>query len=158
MIPKTQKPFRYIRKIKCRVHFPTLTKAILWYNKRTHDGKPLLFRKTIFGRGGDGGEYPAVSIRNEKIMVHVLLMMYRLKGNVPEDMYVHHVNEDKTDARRGNLALMDISQHQRHHNLGKDCARWRGRKLNYADGFQVALPVPTVDMVVSQPERMKVPF
>lgn len=153
MTLKVQKPLRFICKVKCRVHFPTLAKAILWYND-LHGGKPLLWRKTIFARGQ--GCYPAVNIRNEKIMVHVLLMMYRLKGNVPEDMYVHHCNEDKNDARRGNLALMDISQHQRMHNYGKDCARWRGRKLNYAKSAQAALPMLTPHVVES--EKLAVPF
>ncbi len=151
MIIKIQKPLRFVRKTKCRVHFPTLAKAILWYNTKTNNSKPLYFRKTIFGRGGrDNCSYPAVSIHGEKIMVHVLLMMYRIKGNVPEDMYVHHMDEDKGNATRPNLALWDISLHQRHHNLGKDCARWRGRKLTYAEGVQAALPALTVAVVESK--------
>lgn len=151
-----QKPLRFKLKTKCRVHYPTLAKAILWYNKITNNGKPLYWRKTIFGRGGrDNCSYPAVSIHHEKIMVHVLLMMYRIKGNVPEDMYVHHMDEDKSNATRRNLALWDISYHQRHHNLGKDCARWRGRKLKYADGVQPAFVSLDLSPAALAPEPAK---
>lgn len=159
MLIQEQKSLRFIRKVPCKVHFPTLEMAIFWYNRIQNNSKPLFWRKTIFGRGGrDNCSYPAVSIHNEKIMIHVLLMMYRLRGNIPEDKIVHHENEDKSDARRDNLSLMDISEHARLHNFGKDCARWRGRKLNYADSDAVALVVRTESVVASEPKQEPVPF
>ncbi len=159
MRPKIQKPLRFVRKTKCRVHFPTLAKAVLWYNARTHGGRNMIARRTIFGRGGrDNCSYPAVNIGSEKIMVHVLLMMYRLQGNIPEDMYVHHMDENKANSCRANLALWDISLHQRHHNLGKDCARWRGRKLNYADNVQSVLPVRIEPVLISTGSKSDLPF
>lgn len=145
MIVREQKPLRFRRSVPLRVHWPTLAKAMLWYNQQTNAGKPMAQLHTVFTRGR--GCYPAVSIHGEKIMVHVLLMMFRLQGNVPEDKVVHHRNEDRGDARKDNLSVEDHREHSRRHNTGPDCARWRGRAVKAADPGRLqetlASPDPT---------------
>lgn len=65
------------------------------------------------------GKYPAVNIQKEKIHIHRLLMMYWIGGNLPKDYFVHHIDENKLNATKGNLSLVFFSTHQSHHNKGK---------------------------------------
>lgn len=65
------------------------------------------------------GRYPAVSIHNEKIHVHRLLMQYWLRTRIPFEYSVHHLNENKLDARKENLSLILNKAHNSKHNKGR---------------------------------------
>jgi hypothetical protein len=65
------------------------------------------------------GKYPAVAIHDEKIHVHRLLMMYWMKRKLSPKEYVHHKNENRIDASRENLEVIDAKIHQSMHNKGK---------------------------------------
>lgn len=140
----TQKPLFFRNTGRLRIHYPTLAKAMLWYNKLQNEGKPIAAHHTIFTRGR--GCYPAISIHGEKIMIHVLMMMYRLKGNVPEDFVVHHADENIWNCTQINIELMGHRSHARLHNLGRDCARWRGKCLRYAEGVQPPMNLPDAEV------------
>ena len=77
--------------------------------------KPTAHIKHIYMHGA----YPAVSIHEEKIHVHRLLMLYWEDGIIPNGKQVHHVNGNKMDASRCNLILVDSGAHQSMHNKGK---------------------------------------
>lgn len=80
---KIQKKIEFDNECKCLVDYSELEKAILWYQK-----KPSLSKKKIYLHG----HYPAVSIHNEKIHVHRLLMQYWLRTRIPFEYSVHHLN------------------------------------------------------------------
>lgn len=46
-------------------------------------------------------------------------MMYWLQEEIPDGYIVHHINENKLDARKENLALVPFTTHQHYHNAGK---------------------------------------
>ena len=88
-----------------------LKEAILNYTV-----KPVTRLKKVYMHG----KYPAVSIYKEKIHIHRLIAILLYGGKVYEKKYyVHHINGNRKDARKNNLILMDISEHQRLHNKGK---------------------------------------
>ena len=89
MTVKRQAKIDFSNECECLVDYSELEKAILWYQK-----KPSLSRKKIYLHG----HYPAVSIHNEKIHIHRLLMQYWLKTRIPFEYSVHHLNENKLDA------------------------------------------------------------
>ena len=110
MIVKSQKRIEFINDCNCIVDYNELEKAIIWYQQ-----KPTSRLRHIYLYGN----YPAISINTEKIHVHRLLMEYWLKTNIPRNYYVHHINENKLDARKENLAIVFMTTHQSKHNKGK---------------------------------------
>lgn len=110
MIVKTQKSIKFINDCNCIVDFKDLEKAIIWYQS-----KPSCSSKKIYLHG----RYPAVSIHNEKIHVHRLLMQYWLQTKIPFEFSVHHINEDKLDSRKENLSVVLNRVHNSKHNKGK---------------------------------------
>lgn len=110
MIVNTQKKIEFINDCECIVDYNELEKAILWYQD-----KPTSRLKHIYMFG----EYPAVTIFNKKIHIHRLLMEYWLNTKLPRNYYVHHINENKLDARKENLSVEFSTIHQSHHNKGK---------------------------------------
>lgn len=107
---KFQKPIQIENDCNSIVDYNELRNAILWYSN-----KPQRSVKHIFMYG----KYPAVSIYGEKIHIHRLLMMYWLQIHIPREYSVHHINENKLDARKENLALLLGSSHNSKHMLGK---------------------------------------
>lgn len=110
MIVNSQKKIEFVNDCNCIVDYDELEKAILWYQD-----KPTSRLKHIYMFG----EYPAITIFKEKIHIHRLLMEYWLKTKLPRNYYVHHINENKLDARKENLSLEYSFTHQSHHNKGK---------------------------------------
>lgn len=43
------------------------------------------------------------------------LVMFEAGAEIGENDHVHHLNHDKADNRRENLAVMDAAEHHRHH-------------------------------------------
>lgn len=79
----------------------------------------------------DGGGYKRVNIRkgpnsNRLFLVHRLVAAAFLPGNGVE-MFVHHVNHDRTDARLGNL-------------------KWVDRRTNNMDKMQICRALSTEDV------------
>lgn len=107
---KKQKQISFINNCNALVDYSELANAVLWYAK-----SPVMSEKHIYMHG----KYPAVSIHKEKIHIHRLLMMYWIGGSLPKDYFVHHIDENKLNATKGNLSLVFFSTHQSHHNKGK---------------------------------------
>ena len=124
MIVNKQKPINFINGANCLVDYNELEKAILWYQER-----PTASNKKIYLFG----DYPAVSIHNEKIHVHRLLMMYWLNSVIPTEYSVHHINNNKLDARRENLSLMLNSMHNSIHMKGNKFSREHRNKISEAN-------------------------
>lgn len=122
MTVKRQEKIDFSNECECLVDYSELEKAILWYQK-----KPSLRRKKIYLHG----HYPAVSIHNEKIHIHRLLMQYWLKTRIPFEYSVHHLNENKLDARKENLSLILNKAHNRKHNKGRIFSESHRRKNRY---------------------------
>lgn len=110
MTVKIQRPIRFINNCNCIVDYKELEKAIIWYSKN-----PVQSIKKIYMHVN----YPAITINKEKIHIHRLLMNYWLKTKMPTNFYVHHINENKLDARKENLSVVYITTHQSKHNKGK---------------------------------------
>lgn len=111
MILKRQKPIQFNSPTEVLYDVEDLKKAILWYA----NGRPVVGLKHVFLYG----KYYAVSIYDEKIHVHRLLMMYWLQRDLESDEYVHHINSNKFNNMRENLEVMWASEHQRQTNLGR---------------------------------------
>lgn len=124
MTVKRQAKIDFSNECECLVDYSELEKAILWYQK-----KPSLSRKKIYLYG----HYPAVSIHNEKIHIHRLLMQYWLKTRIPFEYSVHHLNENKLDARKENLSLILNKAHNRKHNKGRIFSESHRRKISMAN-------------------------
>ena len=92
---------------------------ILMNQKKQYFGikkKPTLSLKKIYLHG----RYPAISIHDEKIHVHRLLVKYWIKNkNLESDIHVHHKNENRLDNRRNNLEIINGRQHLSNHNSGR---------------------------------------
>lgn len=110
MTVKIQRVIRFNNTCNCIVDYKELEKAIIWYAK-----SPVQSIKKIYLHG----EYPAITINRDKIHIHRLLMNYWLNTKLPTNFYVHHINENKIDARKENLAVVFITTHQSEHNKGK---------------------------------------
>ena len=65
------------------------------------------------------GKYPAISIHEEKIHIHRLLFMYWNKSDIPKNYSIHHIDENKLNASKENLIMVQSSFHNSAHNTGK---------------------------------------
>jgi len=124
MTVKEQKKISFVNDCGCIVDEEDLAKAILWYQKH-----PTLSKKKIYMHGC----YPAVSIGNIKIHVHRLLMQFWLGVKLPFHASVHHINENKLDARKENLSVVINSAHNSNHNRGKYVTPITRKKLSEAN-------------------------
>ena len=100
-----------------------LINAALWYSD-----KPICSTKKIVLRRN----YPSICIYDKKISIHRLLMMYWLQEEIPDGYIVHHINENKLDARKENLALVPFATHQHYHNAGKTLTVQHREKISQA--------------------------
>jgi hypothetical protein len=107
---KVQKKIHFINDCNAKVDYDELEKSILWYSNR-----PTASIKHIYMFGS----YPAVSIHDEKIHIHRILMMYWLGCKIPNEYVVHHIDENKMNALKENLSLVFASTHLSNHNKGK---------------------------------------
>lgn len=110
MIVNSQKKIEFVNDCDCIVDYKELEKAILWYQN-----KPTIRLKHIYLHSN----YPTITILEEKIHIHRLLMCYWLNTKIPSNFYVHHINENKLDARKENLLVVFATTHQSNHNKGK---------------------------------------
>ena len=110
MIVKEQKPIQFINKCDCIVNERLLEKAIIWYSD-----KPVTRLKSIYMYG----RYPSVTIYKKKLHIHRLLMMYKLQRQLKSNEYIHHINGNVLNCMTHNLILIDSSEHQRMHNVGR---------------------------------------
>ena len=101
-----------------------LINAALWYSDT-----PICSTKKIVLRRN----YPSICIYDKKIGIHRLLMMYWLQGEIPDGYVVHHINENKLDARKKNLALVPFTTHQHYHNAGKTLTVQHREKISQAN-------------------------
>lgn len=88
---------------------------------------PVLSAERVFMYGN----YPAVSIYGKEIHIHRLLMEYWLNARIPKEFAVYHLNGNKLDARKENLAVIPHSVHISTHNKGKN----RQRLLSTGNGI-----------------------
>lgn len=126
MIVREQRPIKFINDCGALVDYAELSNAILWYQD-----EPTASTKHIYLHG----KYPAVSIRSEKVHIHRLLMMYWLGTKIPHGYSVHHLNENKFDARKENLSVLPTVYHNGMHNSGKipsKAARNALRRYNHS--------------------------
>lgn len=105
-----QRQINFVNECDCIVDLYDLEQAVLWYQS-----KPTLSQKKIYLHGN----YPAISIHNEKVHIHRLLMQYWLGTRLPFEFSVHHLNGNKLDARKENLSVILNSSHNRSHNTGR---------------------------------------
>ena len=124
MTVKIQNRINLKNECGCIVDENELKNAMLWYQK-----SPTLSNKKIYMHGN----YPCVSIGSEKVHVHRLLMQYWLNLKLPFQASVHHINENKLDARKENLSIMINSAHNKNHNEGRVFTKNHKRKISEAN-------------------------
>jgi len=111
MRPKKQSKIMFANTCDCTVDLALLEQAVIWYA----DGKTLKPHRKIYLHA----KYPAVSIYNEKIHIHRLIMMYLHKNIFDKNMCVHHADGNKLNNSIRNLELIRDSLHGHIHNKGK---------------------------------------
>lgn len=124
MIINRQKPIEFNSLAECLFDAKELRKAILWYSR-----KPVARLKHIFLYG----KYYAVSIYDQKIHIHRLLMMYWLQRDLERDEYVHHKNGNRFNNLKENLELMSASLHQSITNKGRKHTKEHNHKIGLAN-------------------------
>ncbi|SDX04938.1 hypothetical protein SAMN05518848_104192 [Paenibacillus sp. PDC88] len=147
MIVKFQRPIEIINNCQAIYDEDELKEAIIWYSSR-----PVTRIKTVYMHG----EYPAVSIHEQKIHIHRLLMMYWEKRQLDTKEFVHHKNENKLCALRENLELMSSSIHQSHHSKGRIFSKEHREKIAESNRrrkrvkkHRINLPVPEIMNMVA---------
>ena len=110
MIVNEYKEIQFLNECRAVFNAKDLERAINWYSD-----KPVARLKRIFTYG----EYPAVSIYDEKIHIHRLLAMYYEQRDLDSAEYVHHLDGDKLNALRDNIVIQSASDHQRQANKGR---------------------------------------
>lgn len=124
MIVNFQKPIDFINDCKWIGDYKELEKAIKWFSS-----KPVAGCKHIYIHG----RYPAISIYDQKIHVHRLLGMYRMKRELEVDEYVHHKNGNRLDCEGDNLEIMWASEHQSMTNKGRKHTQEHNQKIGEAN-------------------------
>ena len=109
-IIKKQKEIKFNNECNCIVDYKMLQEAMIWYL-----GKKSASVKKIYLMHN----YPSVSIHNKKIFVHRLIYQYYYDVKLDVLEWVHHINENKLDARIDNLKMMTAQEHQSHHAKGR---------------------------------------
>ena len=117
---KIQRKIQFHNDCGALVNYEELEKAVLWYAPH-----PVVSNKHIYKYG----EYPAVSIGKQKVHIHRLLMMYWCGYIFPSDIYVHHIDENKLNATKSNLAIIPCREHQRYHNKGKQISNYQRQRI-----------------------------
>lgn len=121
MIIKRQKPIHFNSVVSVLFDENELRKAILWYSN-----KPVAPLKHVYLYG----RYYAVSIYEEKIHIHRLLMMYWLKRDLQSNEYVHHKNGNRFNNLKENLEVLSASVHQSITNKGrKQTPEWIKKRI-----------------------------
>lgn len=121
MIIKKQKPIDFNSPADLLFDREDLKKAIMWYSD-----KPVARLKHVFLYGN----YYAVSIYEQKIHIHRLLMTYWLKRDLQTNEYVHHKNGNKMNNLKENLEIMLAPLHQSITNKGrKQTPEWIKKRI-----------------------------
>lgn len=124
MKPKIQKKIKFDNTCNCIVDYDLLEKAMLWYSDHN-----LFSERKIFLHG----RYPAISIYDEKIHVHRLLLMYKYKYKLHRSLISHHKNMNKLDCTECNLELLTSRIHAYHHHKGKKLSKNHRLKIAEAN-------------------------
>ena len=128
MIIKIQKKIEFLNDCNCLVNYKLLEKAIKWYSN-----KPVARIKHIYLYG----KYPAVSIYEQKIHIHRLLIMYFTKRDLESNIYVHHIDGNPLNNLEINLEIMEASKHQSLSNKGKQLSGSHKNKIGEANKKRV---------------------
>lgn len=124
MRPKTQKPLTLINKCNAIFDSGALIRAIYWYSKY-----PVCKEKYICIHG----RYPAISIYDEKIHIHRILMMWNIGRRLMTDEYVHHIDGNRLNNLLSNLTIMTPSEHQSKSNKGRKFSQEHRKKIGEAN-------------------------
>lgn len=124
MIIKKQKHIEFNSPVEVMFDADELRKAILWYSN-----KPVCRLKHVYLHG----RYYAVSIYEEKIHIHRLLMMYWLKRDIGTHEHVHHINGNRYNNLRNNLEVIPAFFHISNHQKGIPKSEEHKRKIGIAN-------------------------
>ncbi len=115
-----QKPIMFINDCKCSVDMSVLEEAMLWYAD-----SPVQSIKHIYMHGN----YPAISIKKQKLHIHRLIAMYIQKEIFPRLLVVHHKDGNRLNATVKNLEIISSGHHGRLHNKGKTLSLEHRKKI-----------------------------
>ena len=118
-----QKPIEFNNKANANFEDWQLEQAILWKSQVL----PVCRLKTVFMYG----RYPAISIHGDKFHIHRLLVSWFYKRNLKREEYVHHKDGNTSNAKLGNLELIDSKKHQSITNKGrKQTPEWIHKRIS----------------------------
>lgn len=94
-----------------------LADAIEWYLEKFWESKYKMPNR--LKRINNCGRYVQTTINYRPMMIHRLLMMYKIKGLIPEKHAVHHINGNPRDNRIENLQIIHKAEHASFHTKGR---------------------------------------
>ncbi len=124
MTIKTQRPIAFINDCGCMVDEKDLKAAILRQAER-----PVANIKHIYLYG----HYPAVSIHNDKVHVHRLLMAYWLDISLCSLGHIHHKDGNRLNALKENLEHLPAGVHISNHLTGRLLGKEHRAKIALAN-------------------------
>lgn len=124
MIIKKQKPISFNSSVEVLFDKEDLKKAIIWYSQ-----KPVAQLKHVYLHK----KYYTVSIYEEKIHIHRLLMMFWMQRDLEPTEYVHHKNGNRFNNLKENLEILPASIHQSMTNKGRKFTQKHKDKIKKAN-------------------------
>jgi len=105
---KEQSPIKIVNTCGCLADEGLVARAILWYSD-----KFVVEHKTIYGRRNN--KYACVTIGDEHVLLHRLIVSYLEKRRLSPTENVHHIDGKGFNNNVENLMLMSHGDHQRLH-------------------------------------------
>jgi len=142
MEPKNQEKLIFNNTCGCLFEAAVLERAMLWWSS----GRVLMKNRKIYMHGN----YPAVSIFDEKLHIHRLIYCYKNRKKLLRSIHVHHKDDNKLNTLTDNLEEIKDSIHMSHHNKGKVLSKDHKDKISLANrrrkGIKMKSKYPMPDL------------
>ena len=82
-------------------------------------------------------EYPAISLKHEKIRLHRIIGEYMTNMELPKHLHVHHIDGNKLNAQSCNLQVISNNFHTKKHSIVQYVSKEQLRKNARAGALKI---------------------